>query len=998
MTQVGHSLRLNDGNDTDQVQCIQGLEFGVCTDEDNRRFSVCCVDNQQLGTPGGPDDGRMGTSDPSVCCQTCSLPFPRCKGHFGHVELHCRIPLPYTLRMLEKLLRNICFLCAEPKHGKMCARCECPFPSTVVLDPNSVRVEWASNTEWPQEMPENTISEILNQGYDFDMVYDLVSCVSDETVANMGLTTHPRDMLPCTLAVPPHNLRPTVQCKGKACHNDQTLLIQDIVKASQLVAEAQSDAAAKRNLLNHISRYLTADPKSSTAVQKRDPIHTQAQMNSRARTRVMGILTKMDGKSGDVRKHFMGKRCNHTARSVVTGRPDFRMDEVGIPRHIAETLTVPERVTRLNISTLQACVDAGPNRVGGAKSVVFDGGIETISEDPEHTRPRLRIGCIVNRYLKERDIVLLNRAPTLHKASMMQFYVRFTDQKTFSFHPSVTTPFNADFDGDEMNIHILQSEAARAEAITLHSVASNLLGGARSHPLCGCIQDAVLGLSLLSKSECVLSPDQLQYLGLPSTHAIAGVEAISTRLPRGLYYDNKGVLIEDGVLKRGFLSKSTLGPTEKGIVHIIALDFGPDTAMRTIEKLTTLGCSYADLHGCSTSPDDCTLTEHERDIVARITAVCEQSTNPDTLDYANRVLESISPEHTSTKETGLANMIQSGSKGNSVNMLQMRICLGQQYVRGQVLQPDLDGRVLPLFKPGDDKMAARGYISNSFLKGLTPGQMFYHGCGGREGIVDTAVKTADCGYASRKLIKALEDIFARHDGMAVLSSGVEVCPLGGGHMCGPERMVAVTMDSLSLTSPEQHTILCPSLASKYRKELQRIMFRPWRHSKNLSYRCVVPVDVHRLFQKHLKMDAGRGECQLPCEADVVGLASISPSPFHRYMVATLPATPISQTGWKKFMAEVRKHLNLVRVEAGAPIGACTAPYIGEPLTQMTLNTFHYAGCRSECGGARPSQRVAQRLTSGGAHHYPAPAVPRTSRNGRQCARGRAPAGCGHRVE
>ena len=947
---VSHHLALDRGQNVG----IDRVRFTVCTSRDIRRNSVCEVKVPQLGTDG-PDDGRLGSIDPCTCCQTCEQAAPMCKGHFGHIELGTHVVMPYMVKPLEHVLRSVCFMCALKKtKSKACEACGCPYPTSVVVpDPCSLTVTWPANSEWPEDMPREQVQEVFEKRWDFDHVYDLLHCIGEEH--QWDFKGHPRDLLLDAFPVPSNNLRPSVFCKGKQCTHNRTLVIQDIVKQVHLLRDAEGErdrAAAKYNLYTHIHRYLTSDPNASTSVQKRGK-HWQASLNSRVPrfSKTPGVLHDLKGKKGQLRRHSLGKRVNHCARSVITGDTTIRMDQLLIPRSVGATLTYPERVTERSLAALQTCVDTGPGNPGGAHSITVPGeGITHLSNDPGHVKPRIKTGYIVHRHLREGDVALLNRAPTLHRASMMAFRLKFHDKKVFSFHPSVTTPFNADFDGDEMNTHIPQSEMARAEAITLQSVASNILGAGTSSPLMGCIQDAVLGLSLLSRQTDPLPVAALQALGVQGA-GLTGPQAISTALPPGLWYDRKGVVIRDGTLVRGTLNKSVLGPSDGGIVHVACLDLGEETAMRMMEALTTVGCAYTECYGASTGPGDCTLTAHEREVRDRIINVCRQTTNVAVLDHAHRALEKIDPERTATGETGLQNMIAAASKGNPMNQHQMRMGVGQQYVRG--VPPTCPGsdRVLPLFAHGDGRMQARGFVGHSFVDGMTPAEVVFHGMGGREGVVDTAVKTADTGYAYRRLVRSLEDVHANWAGDALLNSGLKLCPLGG-HGCGPERMVHVTLDSLRLPDADLSDTLCPSLARKCKREIQATILRPWCTSRAISYRCALPCDVERIYRKHLAMQECEGESDaaFPEDADVMNLALRVKSPFYTYAVAALPRRRLRS--WDAFQAEVVRHIGRARMEDHTPIGILAASSVAAPMTQLNLNTFHHAGQhrKSESGG------------------------------------------------
>ncbi|MCH88007.1 DNA-directed RNA polymerase III subunit RPC1-like, partial [Trifolium medium] len=190
--------------------------------------------------------------------------------------------------------------------------------------------------------------------------------------------------------------------------------------------------------------------------------------NPQASKPLTGFIQRIKGKQGRFRSNLSGKRAEYTGRTVISPDPNLKITEVAIPIHMARILTYPERVTHHNIEKLRQCVKNGPDKYPGAKVVKNAGGESwTLKVNRTKHADELKFGDIVERHLEDGDIVLFNRQPSLHRMSMMCHRARVMPWRTLRFNESVCNPYNADFDGDEMNLHVPQTEEARTEALLL---------------------------------------------------------------------------------------------------------------------------------------------------------------------------------------------------------------------------------------------------------------------------------------------------------------------------------------------------------------------------------------------------------------------------------------------------------------------------------------------------------------------------------------------------
>ena len=250
-----------------------------------------------------------------------------------------------------------------------------------------------------------------------------------------------------------------------------------------------------------------------------------------------GFVQRLKGKQGRFRGNLSGKRVDFSGRTVISPDPNLRIDEVGVPLHIAKNMTYPEVVSRHNIEKIRECVRNGMNQHPGANFVRFkNGGTQYLKYgDRRKVAAELKMGDTVERHLRDGDVLLFNRQPSLHKMSIMAHRARVMPWRTLRFNECVCTPYNADFDGDEMNIHCPQTEEARAEAIELMSVHNNLCTPKNGEILVAATQDFITASYLLTSRDTFLDRamvgqlvammgDALLSVDLPTPAIVAPVE------------------------------------------------------------------------------------------------------------------------------------------------------------------------------------------------------------------------------------------------------------------------------------------------------------------------------------------------------------------------------------------------------------------------------------------------------------------------------------------
>jgi DNA-directed RNA polymerase subunit A' len=490
------------------------------------------------------------------------------------------------------------------------------------------------------------------------------------------------------------------------------------------------------------------------------------------------------------------------------------LDEVGVPKIIAMKLTVPETVNDWNIVYLKKFVQNGPGVYPGSNYVVRpDGKKKKITEETkEAALEELQPGYVVERHLLDGDIAIFNRQPSLHRMSMMCHRVRVLPGRTLRLNPAVCNPYNADFDGDEMNLHIPQTEESRAEAEILMQVQTQLISPRYGLSVIGCIQDAISGNYLLTKHGD-LTPEQATSIlasigvsdfgGLASKKKVTGREVFSALLPDDFDYigasrTGEPVIIKKGQLVEGVIDTKAIGGEGEGLLlRSLHKQYGPAKTIKILHQILKMGIEYLFIHGFSTGIADEDLPQEARDQIDQLLHQAEedvsqmiQSFREGTLEvYPGRnasetlelkILERLNKARNACGQiikgfvedkNHAAVMILSGARGSITSLIQMSACVGQQAMRGKRIEKGYRNRTLSCFKRGDLSPESHGFIIHGFKHGINPKEFFFHAITGRDALMDTALRTPKSGYLYRRLANAMQDLRVEYDGTVRDASG-----------------------------------------------------------------------------------------------------------------------------------------------------------------------------------------------------------------------------------
>lgn len=761
----------------------------------------------------------------------------------------------------------------------------------------------------------------------------------------------------------------------------------------------------------------------------------------------------------------MGKRVDFSARTVITPDPNLRIDQVGVPRSIAQNMTFPEIVTPFNIEKMQELVQRGNSQYPGAKYIIRENGDRIdLRFHPKSSDLHLQCGYKVERHIRDGDLVVFNRQPTLHKMSMMGHRVKVLPWSTFRMNLSCTSPYNADFDGDEMNLHVPQSMETRAEVENIHVTPRQIITPQANKPVMGIVQDTLCAVRKMTKRDVFLEKEQMMNLlmflptwdGKMPQPAIlkprpmwTGKQLFTLIIPgnvnmirthsthpddedEGPYKwispgDTK-VMVENGELVMGILCKKTLGASAASLLHIIFMELGHEVCGRFYGNIQTVINNWLLYEGHSIGIGDtiadpqtyldiqATIKKAKEDVIEVIQKSHNDELEPtpgNTLrqtfeNQVNRILNDArdktggSAKKSLTEYNNLKSMVVAGSKGSNINISQVIACVGQQNVEGKRIPFGFRKRTLPHFIKDDYGPESRGFVENSYLAGLTPSEFYFHAMGGREGLIDTAVKTAETGYIQRRLIKAMESVMVHYDGTVRNSVGQLIQLRYGEDGLSAESVEFQTMPTVKLSNKafEKKFKFDPS----NERYLRRIFNEDITRELSSSAEVITEIE-HEWEQLDKDREAlrqifptGENKVVLPCNLQrmiwnvqkifhinkraptdlsplrviqgvrdllsrcvvVVGEDKLSVQAnqnatllFQCLIRSTLCSKRLaeeyrlSSEAFEWLIGEIETRFQQAQAQPGEMVGALAAQSLGEPATQMTLNTFHFAGVSSK---------------------------------------------------
>ena len=964
----------------ESIKNLGAIKFSVWSPVEIRKFSVAEItapetyDEDGMPVQGGLMDNRLGTLEPGQKCITCGNTSAKCPGHFGHIELAEPVLHIAFVDDIHKLLLTTCRSCnrvkleneelasyreirnakasyavitldnikdeiiEKSKKIKICPHCQKEQYDLIFTKP-TIFVE-------KTEAGENRLLPIT--------IRERLSNITDDDLKLLGYdpsTARPEWFVLQVLPVPPVTVRPSIILEtGIRSEDDLTHKLVDIIRVNQRLKESKEAGTPPlivQDLVDllqyHVTTYFDNE------------VSGIPQAHHRSGRPLKTLTQRLKGKEGRFRGSLSGKRVDFSSRTVISPDPNIAISEVGIPYEVAKKLTIPETVSNWNIEKLKTLVFNGPNNYPGANYIIRPDGVKIRLDyvnDRQMVADSIVPGYIIERHLSDSDIVIFNRQPSLHRMSIMAHYVRVLPYRTFRLHPAVCPPYNADFDGDEMNLHVPQSEEARSEAALLMSVQDQLISPRYGGPIIGGIRDFITGAYILTSDDSYLSKEEFFNLALLGGYAgtlpepkgekdgkklYTGKQLFSLFLPKDFNFiitskwnksikgEGKDVVIKNGELISGVIDKASIGAEEPdSVLHRIAKDYGNDVAQQFLNSILVMLKTFITHRGFTYGYSDLWLSENTHTEITEVIKKAYDKIGELIQQYKEGTLpltRGLSPEE--ALELYLVNelsrardragrladrsfpndnagviMASTGARGSTLNIGQMTAVLGQQSIRGKRIHKGYHNRSLPHFKINDTNPDAKGFVKSNYRDGLTPLEFFFHAMGGREGLVDTAVRTQQSGYMQRRLINALEHLKLEYDSTVRDPHGNIIQYLYGEDGIDPAKSDHGEAVNISRII-ESESVIDEGIKAN-EDEIRHIL-----HQNISNFNLKLKSNVESILMQN----------------------------------------KLSKQGIEKVIKKIIDLTERAMVEPGEAVGVVTAQSIGEPGTQMTLRTFHYAGVK-----------------------------------------------------
>jgi DNA-directed RNA polymerase II subunit RPB1 len=1067
----------------DEITNIDRIEFTLYGNGEIKRassindtYGINIAETYDLMEPkrGGLVDPRLGTADSTMLCATCGMEYKNCPGHFGHTELAEPVYHLGFLGTIKNILGCVCIRCSKllinksideintvirNKYGKVrfaeirkltsgikyCQRqdyaCGSPVPIiTKKLSATSGIIQLQAETELTGvteeegggETGKKRVIEVLKP----KLIYNIMKNISDLDYQIMGFDTskaRPEDMIIINFPIPPIAIRPPAKrdfLSTTSFEDTLTHKLADIVKSNikvRKILDKESSATAGedvkysedyiRNLQYHIGTYYNnEDINLPTSQQKTGGRPTKS------------IAERISGKTGRIRQNLNGKRVEGSGRAVITSDPSIGIDEVGIPLKIAMSIPFPEVVTPENYENLNKLVKNGRDKYPGIIKIIKKNG--TVYDIRYRNRPiKLQYGDIVERHLVNGDYVLFNRQPSLHKLSMMghRVVVTMNDKfATFRMNPSACKPYNADFDGDEMNIFVPQTIQSVVELSMLANVTNLIISPRNTEPIIELRQDGVLGSYLFTETNQELSWNRIMKtlmntLNIDITNVpknISSTYELMSYLIPNINLTTGKINVENGEYKSGKVNQGILN-NANGFLGTIYDQYGGEKTRDFIDNLQKVILSWLHKKGFSVGLKDCLvdnkiltdIKDKTNKLMSEIKhLITEQENHPGLLD------ESIFEDNLGTMLSAHAGnmgkivmdsidssnnffvMVDSGAKGKLEQLGSVSSLVGQINMNNKRIAKKVNNRTLPHYHQFDDTPAARGFVTSSYIKGLRPTEFFFHQMAGRDGLIDTAIKTADTGYVQRKLIKGMEDVMITYDGLVRSANNQILQYFYGGSNLDQVKQKEVKINLINMNNEKirnTHVFTKTELTSmfkkskenisklneeyytkliEYRDELRKIVIKCKLNYVTFQDKFMLPVNLFRIINSNKntkdKSDLefidvintldeimlsentklfcmtqeDRKKESLKKEIEHINkylfMISIYEYLSPRRCILDYKFTKVTLDKVKK---EVISAFNKAIVDPGEMVGILGAQSMGERTTQLNLNTKHSAG-------------------------------------------------------
>lgn len=813
---------------------IVEVDFSIMTRDTISKLNVCEINdlNSKIDKYNTLEDPRSGTTENWSLCGCCEKTTDECGGHLGWIDLLFDYIHPLYKNYVINVLQCVCLTCnnllinesviedrgyktlrgldrlkaiAEGCKKTPCSNPNCGPPVTIKKDDNNKSrtitiIVQKGKREETQFLPVSKVKNILNS-------------ISDKDAALLGFNVknnHPRNFIMDFIPVIPITDRPpNINDSEKKDHSLTTfyeIILQNFIEYNSFTDENQREEYMETiiDFYHHL-------------------IKNKGEMKKHPSDTLSSITDQIKKKTGLIRGNIMGKRCDYTGRTPLGPNRSLNFGYIA-PSFKMKKITVPETITKYNYENILKLADEGNIQFLCPKEGNLAG--RKLKFNIAKHRDKLSIGDRVDRRSQDGDIFIFNRQPTLHRHSMLGYVADFQDKYSIGLHLSSTAGHNADFDGDEGNLHLVQTVPAQVEARLVMSAVNCIISAAQSYPSAKIIYNSLTGAYLLSDDKVIFSPEDFQealdlvFAYSKNDYARSNYETLKDRLdevhpysgkalcsilfpPNFWFLDNTGVFITKGVLRRGRLEKISLNGSSKNgnpsVIQNIWKWYGKETAADFITASNFLFNWYIMKYGFSLGIEDCMIEGNQEefnrvrdeeidkmnDKLYDLGELSPNATEEEIAEREDNILEITGATSTilinktdefikENKENSLLIMSQSGGKGGKKNIANVIGSVGRNVVNNMLPPKTIsdDRRWLSTYSIYDTRAQSRGFAVNSYFEGLDADEYFSQAQAGRVGLMDTAVRTQDIGYMQRKMVKAQEDLIINYDGSIRNQQGV----------------------------------------------------------------------------------------------------------------------------------------------------------------------------------------------------------------------------------
>lgn len=571
---------------------------------------------------------------------------------------------------------------------------------------------------------------------------------------------------------------------------------------------------------------------------------------------IKSLLATLKGKRGLFRFYLLGKRVGSSARTVIVNEPNVRLGHTIIPAIFAPNLHIPEGVTNFNQHEIDNLWNAG--RITHVKLRRKGNRFQLVTPAMIEHGIRPKIGDMIWRWGQDGDVAILNRQPTLHKQGFMGHVIKFAPVKNIGLNIAETQAYNADFDGDEMNIHMPQDPTSRLEVGMISTVINCIIAEQDSDPIVGPVFDAPGAMMMMTMPRIqktssgltflgpqIISPEKYQYyisglhnndshiylserLELHGMSRYSGPSVFSRTLPYDFSYVKGDVRIQDGLLLSGKLTKSVVGPKRGGIVGVLAQDpkYGKERAAVFIDDITYLTQVWNIDYGMTMNAADCfpddpefksAIKEVHLRTLEKSRIIMERQANSQSkierenlnrdltsaMDAKGQLSDVIDTYLSSEHAFRMAS--ESGSKGTTHNLIASVtggrvIRLGGKFYQGSDTEriPYHPLNASELYDP-----QYRGLVLNSLSSGSTRASEFYIAQAGREGMAHTALTTQDTGAMNRDTHHFTENFRVDNYGAVTdIQNDMVITLIYGNDGLNPKHLVPMNIKKVNRNSSE----------------------------------------------------------------------------------------------------------------------------------------------------------------------------------------------------